>query len=312
MLFRYSFPIIGLLFTAGALSLSGKGEAADTNTNAASILSIKTDCALSADRHEGRTPLYASADSLAVVGLLADTSLQSPLDFARQLKDQPYEAATLEVADPERLVVNLRGLDCATLVETSLALTLTRRNGEHTFSAYCRNLEKLRYFDGLNKGYLSRLHYLSFWMADHIRRGTIEEVVLPFRLTRPLTVDLHYMSRHAADYPMLRAHATRVKSIAMLEKKYSGNVGRFLPKEHVALSRRELGMIRDGDVIAVVTRKKGLDYAHQGLAFWGNDEQLHMLHASSQFKRVIEDHRPLSDYLAGISHARGIRVFRLR
>ena len=54
--------------------------------------------------------------------LLNDTSLRTSLDFARRLKGRPYVASTLEVADPERLVVNLRGLDCATLVETASAL----------------------------------------------------------------------------------------------------------------------------------------------------------------------------------------------
>ena len=57
--------------------------------------------------------------------------------------------------------------------------------------------------------------------------------------------------------------------------------------------------------------KAGLDYSHQGIAFWGNDGKLHMLHASSERKRVIADERTLEDYLKRISHARGIRVFRI-
>ena len=189
---------------------------------------------------------------------------------------------------------------------------MTRREGKRRFADYCRNLERLRYFDGHVAGYTSRLHYLSFWMADHLRRKTIEEVVLPTNLTQPLHIDLHYMSRHAESYPMLRNHPERVREIARLERKYSGNVGRFIPKKNVDLSRNELGAIHDGDVIAVVTRKDGLDYSHQGLAYWGKDGKLHMLHASSQYKKVIEDSRTLSAYLAGISHAIGIRVFRVR
>ena len=136
--------------------------------------------------------------------------------------------------------------------------------------------------------------------------------MLPTALTRPLHIDLHYMSRHPDAYPFLRNHPERVREIARLERKYSGDVGRFLPKSNVGLSRRELGAIQNGDIIAVVTRKDGLDYSHQGLAFWGNDGKLHMLHASSQYKKVIEDSRTLAAYLNGISHALGIRVFRVR
>ena len=83
---------------------------------------------------------------------------------------------------------------------------MTRREGKRQFADYCRNLERLRYFDGHVAGYTSRLHYLSFWMTDHLRRKTIEEVVLPTNLTQPLHIDLHYMSRHAESYPMLRNH----------------------------------------------------------------------------------------------------------
>ena len=60
--------------------------------------------------------IYDRSDEQEVERLLNDTSLRTSLDFARRLKGRPYVAATLEVADPERLVVNLRGLDCATLV----------------------------------------------------------------------------------------------------------------------------------------------------------------------------------------------------
>jgi putative xylanase len=217
----------------------------------------------------------------------------------------------LEVADPEQVVVNLQGLDCATLVETSQALAMTRREGKTDVASYTRNLEKIRYFNGKNRGYTSRLHYLSFWMADLTKRKVAKEVVLPQTLTLPLEIRLNYMSTHADAYPFLKNHPERVREIAQLERKYSGKVGRFLPKSNAGLSRQQLGAIHDGDIITVVTQKAGLDYSHQGIAFWGNDGKLHMLHASSERKRVIADERTLEDYLKRISHARGIRVFRI-
>jgi len=254
----------------------------------------------------------AATDAAEVQRLLADKSLKTPLDFARKFLGRPYVAATLEVADPEQVVVNLQGLDCATLVETSQALAMTRREGKTDVASYTRNLEKIRYFDGKNRGYTSRLHYLSFWMADLTKRKVAKEVLLPQTLTQPLEIRLNYMSTHADAYPFLKNHPERVREIAQLERKYSGKVGRFLPKSNAGLSRQQLGAIHDGDIITVVTQKAGLDYSHQGIAFWGNDGKLHMLHASSQYKKVIEDSRTLSAYLAGISHAIGIRVFRVR
>jgi putative xylanase len=253
----------------------------------------------------------AAADAAEVQRLLADKSLKTPLDFARKFLGRPYVAATLEVADPEQVVVNLQGLDCATLVETSQALAMTRREGKTDVASYSRNLEKIRYFDGKNRGYTSRLHYLSFWMADLTKRKVAKEVVLPQSLTQPLEIRLNFMSTHAGSYPFLKNHPERVREIAQLERKYSGKVGRFLPKSNAGLSRQQLGAIQDGDIITVVTQKAGLDYSHQGIAFWGNDGKLHMLHASSERKRVIADERTLEDYLKRISHAKGIRVFRI-
>ena len=253
----------------------------------------------------------ATADAAQVQRLLADKSLKTPLDFARKFLGRPYVAATLEVSDPEQVVVNLQGLDCATLVETSQALVMTRREGKTDVASYTRNLEKIRYFDGKNRGYTSRLHYLSFWMADLTKRKVAKEVVLPQTLTQPLEIRLNYMSTHANAYPFLKNHPERVREIAQLERKYSGKVGHFLPKSNAGLSRQQLGAIHDGDIITVVTQKVGLDYSHQGIAFWGNDGKLHMLHASSERKRVIADERTLEDYLKRISHAKGIRVFRI-
>ncbi len=253
----------------------------------------------------------AAADAAEVQRLLADKSLKTPLDFARKFLGRPYVAATLEVSDPEQVVVNLQGLDCATLVETSQALAMTRREGKTDVASYTRNLEKIRYFDGKNRGYTSRLHYLSFWMADLTKRKVAKEVLLPQTLTQPLEINLNYMSTHANAYPFLKNHPERVREIARLERKYSGKVGRFLPKSNAGLSRQQLGAIHDGDIITVVTQKAGLDYSHQGIAFWGNDGKLHMLHASSERKRVIADERTLEDYLKRISHAKGIRVFRI-
>ena len=253
----------------------------------------------------------AAADAAEVQRLLADKSLKTPLDFARKFLGRPYVAATLEVADPEQVVVNLQGLDCATLVETSQALAMTRREGKTDVASYSRNLEKIRYFDGKNRGYTSRLHYLSFWMADLTKRKVAKEVLLPQALTQPLEIRLNYMSTHAGSYPFLKNHPERVREIAQLERKYSGKVGHFLPKSNAGLSRQQLGAIHDGDIITVVTQKAGLDYSHQGIAFWGNDGKLHMLHASSERKRVIADERTLEDYLKRISHAKGIRAFRI-
>ena len=93
---------------------------------------------------------YTKADSLKVVQLLDVGKKQTrgtdlTLFFAEQFIGVPYVASTLEVNPDEELVVNLRQLDCTTLVENVVALTLTVREEHPTFVSFCRNLEKIRY-----------------------------------------------------------------------------------------------------------------------------------------------------------------------
>ena len=95
-------------------------------------------------------------------------------------------------------------------------------------------------------------------MADLTKRKVAKEVMLPQTLTQPLEIHLNYMSTHANAYPFLKNHPERVREIAGLERKYSGKVGRFLPKSNAGLSRQQLGAIHDGDIITVVNAKSGI------------------------------------------------------
>lgn len=272
---------------------------------------------------------YAAADSAEVVKLVGDNEHHSTLDFARYFLDRPYVAYTLDgyykdgtaKGDAEHLIVNLREFDCLTLLETCNALVMTKAaiaadaeakpNAGKVFGMYCTALEKLRYFGGKEDGYLSRIHYLSMSIDDHLKRGTMQEVDLPEKYTKPRTTTVNYMTKHAQSYFALKANPDLVAPLAELEKKYSGQQMRFLPQENCGLSQQELSAIHDGDILYIVTSKEGLDYAHQGYAFWGKDGKLHMLHASSAKKKVLEDPLTLEAYLKGIPSSIGVRVFRL-
>ena len=277
---------------------------------------------------------YAAADSLEVTAWLADSTLRSPLDFARRLEGRPYVAHTLE-RGAEHLVVNLRELDCATLVETASALSIARSRLERAertlpyalpwaspqsalapavpdaWALFCEALESLRYRDGRCTDYLSRLHYLTFWIDDHLRRRDVEEVVVGEKWMKRRTTDIHFMSTHPDKYAGLK-NPDDVRRMAALEAQYAGQSFRYIPQEYCGLSKEQLGAVRDGDIVCIVTTLAGLDYSHQGIAFWGQDGKLHLLHASSARRCVVADARPLDVYLQGIRSSIGVRIFRLR
>ena len=163
---------------------------------------------------------YTKADSLKVVQLLDAGKKQTrgtdlTLFFAEQFIGVPYVASTLEVNPDEELVVNLRQLDCTTLVENVVALTLTVRDEHPTFVSFCRNLEKIRYSGGRLNGYSSRNHYFSEWIASNESLGVVKEIkgekgkgYRPFIAVQRLRLD--YMSTHPAAYPMLKGRAGEI------------------------------------------------------------------------------------------------------
>ena len=255
---------------------------------------------------------YQPSDSVRICRLLQ----QAPADattlwFARQFLGIPYVAHTLEVNDREQLVVNTRQLDCTTLVETVVALTLCVRHGERSWQGYTRRLEQLRYRGGRCEGYPSRLHYFSDWIADNAARGLVSEVQgpnPPFSAVQQLKLD--FMSTHPQSYKSLKAHPEQVAVIRQQEQQLTGQRFRYIPKSAVRNTRPLRQTVHDGDIIAITCNKAGLDIAHLGFAVWRSDG-LHLLNASQLHKRVVEEPMTFRRYLQKHPSHTGIRVIKL-
>lgn len=263
---------------------------------------------------------YTRADSLKVVQLLAEAASQEGdtnwmLFFAEKFIGTPYVASTLEVNKEEKLVVNLRQLDCTTLVENVVALTLTVREPAPSFAAFCRNLEKLRYRGGVRDGYASRNHYFSEWIASNEKLGVVEEIrgkkdegYRPFVAVQRLELD--YMSTHPSAYPMLEGNAGELRRIRTNEQAFDGQAVRYVPVSWLGKGQEELDDIHDGDILAIVTRKKGLDTSHLGFAVW-KEGRLHLLNASSIHKKVVLEPMTLRQYMQKHPSQLGVRVVRV-
>ena len=263
---------------------------------------------------------YTRADSLKVERLLAEAALRGDvtnwtLYFAEKFIGTPYVASTLEVNDEEELVVNLRQLDCTTLVENVVALTLTVREPAPSFAAFCRNLEKIRYRGGVRDGYASRNHYFSEWIASNEKLGVVEEIrgkkdegYRPFVAVQCLELD--YMSTHPSAYPMLEGNAGELRRIRTNEQAFDGQAVRYVPVSWLGKGQEELDDIHNGDILAIVTRKKGLDTSHLGFAVW-KEGRLHLLNASSIHKKVVLEPMTLRQYMQKHPSQLGVRVVRV-
>jgi hypothetical protein len=260
---------------------------------------------------------YAKADSMLVASLLSEArslprTTNFPLHFARKFIGRPYVAHTLEVSDPEQLVVNTRQLDCTTLVETVTALTLCAYRNLYTWRDYLNALMQMRYRGGLLDGYTSRLHYFTDWIDDNSRKEIVSEIQAsdpPF--TAIQTIDVNYMSRHPEAYKALKAHPEMVAVVAAQEDSLRGHTYRYIPKVEIKDTKALRNTVRDGDIIAITCSKPGLDIAHLGFAVWHQDG-LHLLNASQLHKRVIEEPMTMGQYLAKHPSHTGIRIVRIQ
>ena len=239
--------------------------------------------------------------------------------YASELKDIPYVGQTLEVNTTEQLVVNLRELDCTTLVENAVALTLTTLQGSLRFEDYCQHLQRIRYHNGVMKGYASRNHYFSEWILSNEAMGLVKEIegkkndsrgaFFPF--IEQQTLNCSYMSKHPDLYPMLRNNELAQKNIRQNEEQINGKTVHYIPRRLLNRGRKDLGCIHDGDILAIVTKKEGLDTSHLGIAVWGTDGKLHLLNASQIHKKVVLEPMTLYDYMKKHPSQLGVRVVRV-
>lgn len=259
---------------------------------------------------------YTKADSLKVVGLLESASELSgranvTVFFARKLLGLPYVAHTLEVNRRERLVVNLRQLDCTTYVENVVALTMCARQKAYTFNAFCDNLRTIRYRGGSVPHYVKRLHYFTDWIEDNTAKGLCREVQAPVPpFTAVQDINVYYMSTYPEKYKMLKDNPEYVPQIAETEKALNKKSFRYVPKSAVKNTILLRSTIKDGDILALTTTLKGLDIQHVGFAVW-HDDGLHLLNASSLRRKVVEEPLTLYSYLQRQRTMTGVRVVRL-
>ena len=257
-----------------------------------------------------------TADSLTICRLLKEgSSLPAsaclPLFYARKLIDRPYVAYTLEGNDPERLVVNTRQLDCTTLVENVVALTLCTQRRNLSYHAFKHALIDMRYRGGVIKGYTSRIHYFTEWITENTHAGIVSEIQSPnppFSAVQRVSVS--YMSTHPQSYEALKRHPEFVGDIRKMEQHVSGQSFRYIPKSAVGNSKLLRQAVHDGDIIAITCNKPGLDIAHLGFAVWKNDG-LHLLNASQLHKKVVEEPMTLYQYLQKHPSHTGIRIIRI-
>ena len=110
---------------------------------------------------------------------------------------------------------------------------------------------------------------------------------------------------------MLKNKKNDIDKIAELERSSKGRVMYYIPSSQTGLKKQVLGKyIKDGDILAIATTKKGLDTSHIGIACWSKKGTLHLLNASQIHKKVILEPMSLRAYMKEHPSQLGIWIIR--
>lgn len=229
------------------------------------------------------------------------------VETALFFRGTPYVASTLDSNKEEQLVVNLRELDCTTLVENCIALAKTMQSDNQSFDDYRKNLQQVRYRDGIVDGYGSRLHYITDWSYDNQKKQLLTDVTESIGGVKSAK-KIDFMSSHINSYLPLVGNNIEQNRIRQIEQDINER-GKyyFVEKDKIETIQDQ---ITDGDIIVFATSIAGLDYTHMGIAYRVNGI-LKFIHASTRPMKVVVESQSLVDYCQQIKKCTGITVLRI-
>jgi hypothetical protein len=226
----------------------------------------------------------------------------------------PYEAHSLEAylraggspSESEPLTLSLTRFDCVTLVEACLAVgRVSDHRGPPTWARFGAEVERMRYRGGERRGYASRLHYFSEWIADGEKRGLVRDVGRELggvEDPRPL----RFMTEHRASYAAL-AEEEVYREIGTIERRLDVTERRVVPTARLS---EVADRIETGDVLAFATSIPGLDVSHSAFAYRDATGMLRVLHAPLSGGVVEVTRATLPEYVAAIRRSTGVLVAR--
>jgi len=219
----------------------------------------------------------------------------------------PYVAGTLdENSNSEEVTVCVTGLDCVTFVENALIFSKLIKSGNTDFESYKSELELIRYRNGKNTGYASRLHYFTDWIYDNEMKGIVKDITADIGgINQSKTID--FMTSHRNSYKQLKNNDELYNEMFDVENNINNREKYFIPVDNISSVYDKL---QTGDIIGITTSIDGLDVAHTGFVYKENGNTF-LMHASLKNKKVEISSMELQDYIAGNSKQNGIVVARV-
>ena len=231
---------------------------------------------------------------------------------AREMVGTPYVNFTLEVDDRiESPVANLKGMDCWTYYENSLALArmLHHKPGPYKPTDLLHMVEIERYRNGSCTGnYLSRMHHLEEVFHDNQRRGYATNITSRIPGAVRIRREIREMTVQWKSYRYLRSNPSLIEPMGKIEAQVSKLPVYHIPKSNV---RAAENFLQNGDVCAITTHGPGGYTSHVGL-IQRIKNRAYFAHATSDHDkgRMTLIDKPITDYLNASAKHAGIIICR--
>jgi hypothetical protein len=225
---------------------------------------------------------------------------QRLIKAAQEHLGKPYIGHTLDKTMEEKLVVRMDGFDCTTLVETVVAEVLLPMDIK-------AHVQKTRYRNGEITDYASRIHYFTEWIYENQKNGIVTDLTPSIPCSKPYAFTANFMSKNRTKYNQLKTDDVQLQKIKDMEARINKYAWMYIPKSEINKCKSE---INHGDIVVITTNISGLETSHLGFAY-KKGEEIHLLHASSDEKKVVITAKTLQSYLMSNSKQTGIMVVRL-
>ena len=179
--------------------------------------------------------------------------------------------------------------------------------GKVTLKVTKKALQCIRYRNGKQVGYVSRLHYFSDWIKDNEQKGIVHERTGELELAVSQILNLDFMSTHSDNYHRLKNNPSMISQMIEIERKWKNVPVSYIPKTSLNVSSEELD-IKNGEYHSDYYQYKRTGCGAYRICLLGWDGKLHLLHASSVMKKVILDSQTLFEYSKNKKAHTGVRV----
>lgn len=227
------------------------------------------------------------------------------VEMGKSFLGTEYLAHALEAEGEEKLVVNMRGLDCVSFYENALVLARCIKKNAMTFEDYKAELQFIRYRGGRIDGYPSRLHYTTDYIEDNEKKGVWKNITRELGGTW-FEKTINFMSKHPESYWQLEENPDFLGLIRKQEEEITRREKFYIPKEMVEDIENK---IMSGDILGITTDVEGLDTSHTGIAI-RQKGALRFMHAPITGKKVEITDVTLVEYLERNRKQTGIIVAR--